>query len=347
MGGFLLYDKGYPTAVLDYRRLEHLLRNRLIDPPTVTEAELEDRSKGNAISKSIVVLQTSWFVLQCCARWNKNLPVSELEAMTLAFAVLNGVTYAVWWHKPQGVGVPICLHLKGSVEELDDPVPHAPSMRSQTTTIAGIVNLALERHIPLLRDEQDPVTMKSCRMEHCAYRNPDNLNASQLILLPIRLVKFILRPVLKMLHAEGNQVHDSAVRIPMFYASPTETGWGGLVSVLVGSTYGALHLLALMTNFTSNVQSVLWLVCSTIMTATPIAVFVNIKLGDIIDEMEEASPSRRLRVAKFFLKLEYTLLVLFYAAARFLIMALAFWGIKRPPPGVLIDLTWTSYIPHL
>ncbi|KAF5328375.1 hypothetical protein D9619_013262 [Psilocybe cf. subviscida] len=347
MGGFLLYDKGYPTAVLDYRRLGHLLRTRSIDPPAVTEAELEDRSKGNAISKSIVVLQTSWFVLQCCARWNKNLPVSELEAMTLAFAVLNGATYAVWWSKPQGVGVPICLHLKES-EDVVNPVPRPPSsIISQTTTITGTANSTVEKHISLFTTHQGPVTIESYRVRQDAHRNPDNLNASELILLPTRLVTLILRPVLKMLHAEGNHVHDSAVRIPMFYASPTETGWGGLVSVLVGSTYGGLHLLALMTNFTSNVQSVLWLVCSTIMTVTPIAVFVNIKIGDIIDGMKEESPSRRLRVGKFILKLEYTLLVLFYVAARFSIMALAFWGIKRPPPGVLLDLTWTSYIPHL
>ncbi|KAI9507066.1 hypothetical protein F5148DRAFT_1208293 [Russula earlei] len=36
-------------------------------------------SKGDAASKTLVVMQTGWFVMQCVARVVQGLPVTELE----------------------------------------------------------------------------------------------------------------------------------------------------------------------------------------------------------------------------------------------------------------------------
>ncbi|KAF5310136.1 hypothetical protein D9619_010570 [Psilocybe cf. subviscida] len=120
MGGFILYDDEYPTEVLDYELLAKLLRNDAIEALTVTERDLEDHSKGDAVSKGIVVLQTTWFMLQCCARMGQRLPLSELEVLTLAFAVLNVAIYALWWNKPQGGDMAICVPLKQAGAEADD-----------------------------------------------------------------------------------------------------------------------------------------------------------------------------------------------------------------------------------
>ncbi|KAF5310084.1 hypothetical protein D9619_010538 [Psilocybe cf. subviscida] len=114
MGGFILYENGYPVKVLDYVDLAELLQAKVIDPPTVTERDLQDRSKGDTTSKAIVVLQTMWFVLQCIARVPRRLPLSELEVVTLAFVVMNVAIYTVWWNKPQGVEMAICVPLKNT-----------------------------------------------------------------------------------------------------------------------------------------------------------------------------------------------------------------------------------------
>jgi hypothetical protein len=60
---------------------------------------LIDRSKGDVLSKGLVILQTGWFV-QCIARGIERLSVTELELVTVGFATLNLVTYAFWWNKP-------------------------------------------------------------------------------------------------------------------------------------------------------------------------------------------------------------------------------------------------------
>jgi hypothetical protein len=52
------------------------------DFPRISKAEIDDKSKANAISKGVVILQTGWFVTQC-------VPLkSSREELLSAFAEL-------------------------------------------------------------------------------------------------------------------------------------------------------------------------------------------------------------------------------------------------------------------
>ncbi|PBK87659.1 hypothetical protein ARMGADRAFT_971666 [Armillaria gallica] len=73
---------------------------------SVTKEELMDKSKGDALSKSISLLQTTWFVVQYSSRITLSLPTTPLETATLAFALLNFCNYILWWHKPLDVQYP-------------------------------------------------------------------------------------------------------------------------------------------------------------------------------------------------------------------------------------------------
>lgn len=53
----------------------------------VSEAEIRDRSKSNAIAKSITVVQTTWFIAQFIERWATGRPKTQLEVMTLAYVL--------------------------------------------------------------------------------------------------------------------------------------------------------------------------------------------------------------------------------------------------------------------
>ncbi|KXN85201.1 hypothetical protein AN958_11624 [Leucoagaricus sp. SymC.cos] len=83
----------------------------------ISEEEINDKSKGDAFTKLVVVLQTSWFIIQCITRWAAHLHITELEIVTLAFAFLNIIIYVVWWNKPQNMGVAI------HVQEVSAPPP--------------------------------------------------------------------------------------------------------------------------------------------------------------------------------------------------------------------------------
>ncbi|KAF9266832.1 hypothetical protein L218DRAFT_857433, partial [Marasmius fiardii PR-910] len=74
-------------------------------------------SHSDVMSKIIATIQTSWFITQCIAcplnatraglGQGSLRTLTELEVLTLSFAVLNGVTYIYWWNKPRRIRHPI------------------------------------------------------------------------------------------------------------------------------------------------------------------------------------------------------------------------------------------------
>ena len=77
-----------------------------------TEEEIKDRGKSDWLAKSLVLLQTSWFVMQCIARAIERLPITHLEIVTLAYAAMNFVIYIFWWNKPLNVNRPVRVFRK-------------------------------------------------------------------------------------------------------------------------------------------------------------------------------------------------------------------------------------------
>ncbi|KAG0702579.1 hypothetical protein DFH29DRAFT_804798 [Suillus ampliporus] len=112
MGGFILYVDGTPRATLTPEELRDFVRDRKVDMPDITEKEIEDRSKGDGLSKAIAIIQLAWFVLQLLARYVQNLQATLLEIDTLAIVALTCIAYCLWWKKPKNVGCPYVVHWK-------------------------------------------------------------------------------------------------------------------------------------------------------------------------------------------------------------------------------------------
>src|SRR6266498_3004182 len=77
-----------------------------------TEEGIADKSKGDALSKIIFILQSTWFILQCLGRRGQGLDLTHLELTTVALASLNGITFVLWWDKPLGAQGVVRVHLK-------------------------------------------------------------------------------------------------------------------------------------------------------------------------------------------------------------------------------------------
>ncbi|KAF9254685.1 hypothetical protein L218DRAFT_835375, partial [Marasmius fiardii PR-910] len=52
------------------------------------------------MGKAIAIFQTSRFIMQCIARMVEDIDLTQLEVLTVAYAILNGLTYILWWNKP-------------------------------------------------------------------------------------------------------------------------------------------------------------------------------------------------------------------------------------------------------
>ena len=111
IGGFTLHDeRGTALRILEPIELKTLSEAGRIEWPSIIEEEIQDRSKGDYLSKAIVLVQTSWLVTQCIVRGAYRPEVTELVA-TLAFAAMMGMTYYLWWNKPLDVRCSVLVYL--------------------------------------------------------------------------------------------------------------------------------------------------------------------------------------------------------------------------------------------
>ena len=105
----------------------------------LTEAEIQDKGKSDWLAKSLVLLQTSWFVMQCIARGIEHLPVTHLEIVTLAYAAMNFVIYIFWWNKPLNVSRPVRVFRKSEPNETQPPT-NEPISEARKLTWEAISN---------------------------------------------------------------------------------------------------------------------------------------------------------------------------------------------------------------
>ncbi|KAJ8508652.1 hypothetical protein ONZ45_g9097 [Pleurotus djamor] len=106
MGGFAIRDPEAKGAWIPISRYNIGYQGPW---PRFEEADILNLTKGEALAKTIVVLQVIWFVSQLCGRVIQHLAITELEIMTLAYAIICAMLYMLWFSKPYDVQRPIFL----------------------------------------------------------------------------------------------------------------------------------------------------------------------------------------------------------------------------------------------
>ncbi|KAJ7745532.1 hypothetical protein DFH07DRAFT_1063138, partial [Mycena maculata] len=111
MGGFVSRVGHYPISTMTITQLEDALRGPeyISDIRNIAADDIMDKSKGDAFSKGVALLQGLWFITQILVRFAEHLPISELEVVTLAFPVVNIFIWLLWWYKPLDVQQPILI----------------------------------------------------------------------------------------------------------------------------------------------------------------------------------------------------------------------------------------------
>ncbi|PVF91966.1 hypothetical protein CPB86DRAFT_820042 [Serendipita vermifera] len=98
-----------PYYPLHRNEVMQMYRDGQLDLPL--EAEIQDKGKTDWLAKTIIMLQTGWFIIQCIARKAAHLTLTELEVVTLAYTIMNVGIYTAWWDKPRNVDRPIRVYI--------------------------------------------------------------------------------------------------------------------------------------------------------------------------------------------------------------------------------------------
>lgn len=129
MGGVVLVPKrdsssvGNDTtpdqwAVPGYHGLVLMIKNgcfkKMIERGELTSDMLnpemvQDKSKADTIAKFLVTLQIFWMFVDCFGRLASRLSLSILEIHVLIHVIYTIIIYALWWHKPKDIELPVFI----------------------------------------------------------------------------------------------------------------------------------------------------------------------------------------------------------------------------------------------
>ncbi len=305
----------------------------------IEELSIQDRSKGDAFSKTISIFQISWFGAQCFARINQHLPITLLEVMALAFAVLSITTYVIWWHKPLNVQYHTCVGVKefGTFPTAPDTKPESHACHEGNPAQTSPVKL-IARFIHLVRS-----VVESMRDEAAGALSGEAKNC-----------------------AGYHDVADGAYPFSCC-ASYSDMGdvWVRLVVIIVvGSMFGAIHCTAWSFSFPSRAEKILWRFPSVaVLIGLLASVFIRLSgiLTRLLEKWMPNGPKLRVprpwqehplwdtskTVTDFKPPKLGALGLAVYGTSRISLIILALIQLRSLPPLAFNTVNWTPYIPHI
>lgn len=129
------------TWTLNAGQISIALRQGIISRlPTITEDQIQDRSKGDIVVKATAITQVLWLIAQVIARYSLNYLPSQLEIAVHAFAVCTLITYIIIFKKPQDVRTPDCIDAARTLTRADVAAlaTNAPDFYVKENWIYGI-----------------------------------------------------------------------------------------------------------------------------------------------------------------------------------------------------------------
>jgi hypothetical protein len=325
MGGFMEHNGNRPIRVLFPNQLESYSLTGNGDFPRISKKEIQDKSKGDFISKAVVILQTSWFVMQCIARGVQGLPITELELATIAFASLNFVIYLLWWDKP--------LNVQCGVRVYKKRITDSPVDDGHVEATAGFWAALRDALSKLPAAIVDGPILQDRTWDRWPW-----------------LIRVLLWPVVKPLFiiAGGDGIVEKK-RVTTFYP-PEWPGEGGIailaffVVPTIASAFGGIHCIGWSFTFPSSTERTLWRVASVSITSVPIIVT---NAWFLLEFLPGHVPSSFKDIIGTLIPIFGVLQLFLYVLSRFVLLVLPFLCLRSLPPAAYHVVHWTSFIPHV
>lgn len=367
MGGFMLFEGDTPVRILLPDDLEELVEKGEIDFPRITEKEIQDRSKGDLISKGLVVVQTTWFLLQCLARGVERLPITELEVVALAYATLNCATYAIWWNKPLNVQCSFRIYkisatrgsgasdgerregarhdsADGATSCLGEEIASIALLQQDRTHRESACNNGIDKNNTRLRAHIIAFMRRVWR----AMKRP-NAEDSEPVWVTISIA-----PFLPFAYMAGwyEDIEFGVTKVPTYY-SGTDGHPMTLTFIVpsIATIFGAIHCIPWSYEFPSLPERFFWRASSLALTCLPFTeLFLAAVRGLLTDNLETGRSRVDCISGYSFQRFLVLLIVTFsitYVLARLDLLVQAFISLRALPPGAYETVHWTTLIPHI
>ncbi|KAK7015118.1 hypothetical protein VNI00_019216 [Paramarasmius palmivorus] len=354
-------DQMAPKSLNDNAHLlEFLIQHGYI---TITEDEIMDNlSHSDSITKIIAVIQTTWFLLQIAGRAVEGLAITELEIITVGFAVLNFGTYFLWWNKPLRVRHPVRVywrHQKVAERKDEDEENQGEKIREFIVGAWDSIRDASVKFgmsmIVLFNFLRDPT-------ERDPELNDDSLPNMKWVTL-LRLVGLPFLVVFRLIWASMFLIADGHVDLMAFvvHASRLKEESITLYILVYGLTtlFGVIHCIPWNFQFQTHTEQLLWRISASGLVALPLTLIVVLLILQFSpDNIDHPSPSLATKIIQTTRNVLVTIILITtviitsvlpfaYIIARVILMVLALMELRNLPLSAYQTVQWTTFIPHI
>ena len=366
MGGFVLCSDAGDIHALDTDTLRELVFNGAIELPNIDVADIEDKSKGDGLAKALVLGQTGWFMVQVLARAALHLDITELEIMTVAYAMLCFCTYAFWWNKPQNVNRPIKIGRMNMrsrnlrTENILLPLvsinnnASGPCRLSAVREADGFYLITDNYHISAATTPQQPEAGSNSSILSVPLRKDHPFSIHTLRQQLDNIIAGFLFPGIY--HGSGTKIRQ---QVPMFFSGRDDAKYIALLSDnkwkwtdlgpafcegAAGIIFGAIHATAWSFPYPSKTERIIWRICSLILIVQPLFLFFIVPVKMQMSANSRRWPSFGMRVLYM---LSFYVLAPLYLIARLILLVQPFVLLRKLPPTAFQEVLWSNYFPHV
>ncbi|KAF8998938.1 hypothetical protein BDQ17DRAFT_1543830 [Cyathus striatus] len=374
MGGFHLHS-GECKGVVSRDIFDTLLREGKITFPNITEAEIQDKSKADGLSKIILIIQTLWFVIQCVGRYAQGLALTQLEVATLAVISSTFMLCIIWWHKPLDVRHPIYLDSVMTSQVIIDEqdlqrIGSVPRILAAEQTITGDIN-------EVESSDTGNCLVAFCHFIQCAlqwtmhplkifYGTLQSIGRTVCEASAASLHKYgclgtiffvfigwpILKPLDEMTNIRTKTVYTERVST-YFAADKPDPDWlenfvikQNSISSLGGAVLGLVHCISWGSQFPTTVERNLWQISSLALVASAAFICLWYVIGYTIHIMTSTKPIWESFILGVTL-IPVTITIGIYVLVRYYLIFEAFFTLRSLPPSALETVQWSNFIPHI
>ncbi|KAK7022781.1 hypothetical protein VNI00_016952 [Paramarasmius palmivorus] len=300
---------------------------------TLTEDEIKDNlSHSDVITKSIAVIQTIWFIMQVIARAVDGLAITELEIITVGFAILNFGTYFLWWNKPLRVRHPVRVYwrqremdIKGREGEEEEQGKEETEGKGKEEREEGWLcwlGRAATSVIGYIWFNTSPEGFISWILE--------------LVFLPL-LIPFHIFDVCLYILRDNDCDY---LAIPISSRLDNDPLHLYIAVYGIATLFGTIHCIPWVFQFPTHTEQLLWRISAVAVAVAPIAMGV---LHGYFNTLIKSTPVWLDNMVKTLL----VVLSLAYAVFRVTLLIIAFTTLRDLTPSAYQTVQWTTFIPHI
>lgn len=262
-----------------------LLNNNLVrwndvcDTWGLAAEAIRDKSKADGLVKLVALCQVVWFTLQCITRGAHGLPLAALEVMTIAYVVVMVVTYFFWWVKPKDIATVSLVelpHMNIEQWEVFESLIMETTYDVLDPTVPWDTNIAWYLIARDCKDDEVLIMPQTNREETSPELRQGDILFSTSMTPEMRIApehepekRAISRARPLHIHTLHQDAEEESDVITEWDSGLYMTRWWPLICLL-GSSFGAVHMIAWNSVFPTSLELWLWRASAVVSVATSI-----------------------------------------------------------------------------